>query len=182
MAFGLKPLRHGAGGIIRLNSWPIASGYAVNLFEGDPVTQVSGGTIEVCPVDTALLGVFLGVSYTTTGGEFVYDSTWPASTATLGSADAIAYVVDDPEVIFLITASAAMAAEDLGELADFIVNAGSATTKNSGYTLNAGAIAATTAQLRIVKLHEVPDNDWTDAAALIEVSINEHLFKTTAGV
>ena len=183
MAFGLRPYRHLTGGVIRLNQYPIASAYATDLFLGDPVRQISTGYINRSgATDADVLGPFLGVFYTASNGEFIYAQRWTASTVTLGSADAQALVVDDPYVTFLIQASAAVAFEDRGENADMVINAGSATTNLSGVTFNAGGLGTSTAQIRILGKQEVPGNDWGDADVILEVLINEHAFKQTAGI
>lgn len=83
------------------SEYPIASGYGVSLFRGDPVNLTTSGTIQIAPVGTtALLGVFWGVKYTAANGWVHIDPYWPASTVTLGATNAVALIVDDENVLF----------------------------------------------------------------------------------
>ena len=86
---------------------PIASGYADDLYFGDPVKFTSTGTLirsglayNSATTETGgTLGVFLGCEYTPTGGplygkqRFQY---WNGGTV---ASDAVAYVCDDPDVV-----------------------------------------------------------------------------------
>lgn len=184
MAFGLRPYRHISGGVIRFNEYKIASGYATDLYRGDPVRLLTTGYIARSgATDTDVLGPFMGAMYTATDGSVVFSQHWPASTTTLGSADVTAWVSDDPNVEYLIEASEAATFAAVGGSADMVINAGNATTKLSGVTLNAGAIVTSTAQLRILGKEEVPDNNWGDSDVILRVRINEHAFVTgTAGI
>lgn len=116
--FGLRPigrLDNGSQEVMR--QYPIASGYATNIAAGDIVHLVDGGsatTIEkqagtgddTTAID--IVGIFMGCTYTDpTLGYVVHSTMWPASTV---ASDAMAYVVDDPNVLFAIQADGAPAA------------------------------------------------------------------------
>lgn len=185
-AFGLRPVRHldGSDWNGALNEYSIASGYGTNLFIGDPLVMVSDGTVaRAAAGDTDIVGVFMGCAYTSSndGGVNSLDRKyWPASTV---ASDAVAFVCDAPDVIFHVQAdddSAAIAATDVGANADILVTAGSTTTYTSGVELDASSITASTAQLRILRLAKLPNNEWGDFA-VVEVLINEHAYKQTAG-
>lgn len=94
---------------------PIASGYGTSLYYGDPVKFTNNGTLitsglvysSAAAETGGTLGIFVGCEYTpgstatVTGsgplyGKIRYQS-WAASTV---AADAVAYVVDDYDVIF----------------------------------------------------------------------------------
>ena len=45
--FGLYPLRHRSGGVVRANGYPIASGQAGAIYSGDPVKRLDTGKIAV---------------------------------------------------------------------------------------------------------------------------------------
>ena len=77
----------------------IASGYNTNVFSGDAVKLVTGGTVERDTADAAMtpMCVFVGCSYTDADLGFVQRAYWPAGTV---ASDAVAYVVDDPNVLF----------------------------------------------------------------------------------
>lgn len=97
---------------------PIASGYSENLYYGDPVKFTSDGTLIVSGLAYnsgaaevgGTLGIFLGCQYSTSGGPIYgrnYFQYWKTDTV---ASDAVAFVCDDPDVIF----KAAMIAYDTG--------------------------------------------------------------------
>lgn len=181
---GLTPVRHlsGISWNGATNDYPIASGYGTDLFIGDPVSMTTGGTIQRAAAGDVVLGVFMGCSYSSpdvTQGTYPFQKTyWPAGTV---AADAMAVVVDDPSVIFEVQANGAIAAADVGANADLVAGSGSKLTGVSGFQLDSGTIAAGSAQLRILRLVPRPDNAW-GANGKVEVLINEHFYKQTAGV
>jgi hypothetical protein len=85
---------------------PIASGYASSLFYGQ-IVQLSGGTLVAGSYTPATspttpiagtIGVFLGCAYTNPStNQRIQAQYFPANTL---ANDAIAYVVDDPRVVF----------------------------------------------------------------------------------
>lgn len=85
--------------------YPIASGYATSLFEGDPVTVLADGTIGICAPGSAMLGVFQGVTYIDTTGQPIFTNFWIGGTATQSAFNATAKVIDDPNVWFDIQIS-----------------------------------------------------------------------------
>jgi hypothetical protein len=106
--YGLKAVNHLGGtpyaGSTRM--YPIASGYAANLYNGSVVSVVAAGTIEftaavgtaAAPFQAGTVGVFVGCTYTDpNSGNIVFRQNWPTGTV---AADALAYVIDDPAVVF----------------------------------------------------------------------------------
>ena len=170
---GAKPLRHNSGGTIRTKEYKIASGSSTNIFTGDFVKLLSTGYIDVAAAGNRLLGVFAGVRYTASDGTPTFAKYWPASTATLGSADAIAYVYDDPNIVFAIQGDGADAFTQIGNLADIVATAGSTVTGQSKMELDTSDIGTGTANLRILGLVDDPKNSW-GANAEQEVLIYEH--------
>ena len=63
---------------------------------------------------------------------------------------------------------------------DLVAGAGSTTTGQSGFTLS-GTMAAGTATAKIIGLLDTPDNEFGQYA-IMEVLINEHLLKDSAGI
>jgi hypothetical protein len=185
-AFGLLPVRHlnGASWDGRFNEYPIASTYGTDLLPGDPVKMVSGGTIERAAAGDPILGVFVGCRYTAANDNGILSRDkkyWPASTV---ATDAFGFVVDDPGVIFQVQiddAGTALAATDVGGNADILVTAGSTATFTSGVELDQSTITGNSAQLRIMRLADLPNNEWGDFAK-VEVLINEHFYKSTTGI
>ena len=185
-AFGLLPVRHltGAPWDGRTNPYKIASGYGTALLPGDPVKMVAGGTIERATATGLILGVFMGCQYTSVANAGIVGKDkpyWPASTV---AADAIGHVADAPDLIFQVQAdddSGTIAATDVGANADILAAAGSTVTYTSGFELDTNTIAASAANLRILGLAALPNNEWGDFA-VVEVLINEHFYKSTTGI
>jgi hypothetical protein len=113
--FGLRPIgRLDNGSLEVFRQYPIASGYATNIAMGDIVQLVDGGTATTIEKQSGtgddsteidMVGIFLGCKYTDPNtGQLTFSQLWPASTV---ASDAMAYVVDDPSVLFAIQADAA---------------------------------------------------------------------------
>jgi hypothetical protein len=113
--FGLRPIgRLDNGSLEVFRQYPIASGYATNIAMGDIVQLVDGGTATTIEKQSGtgddsteidMVGIFLGCKYTDPStGQLTFSQLWPASTV---ASDAMAYVVDDPSVLFAIQADAA---------------------------------------------------------------------------
>jgi hypothetical protein len=188
--YGFKPIN-------RLDGMPyagavrhikIASGYAANVFNGDLVSIVAAGTVEKFAGTTtgSPVGVFVGCSYTNpTTKQKQFDQYWPTGTV---AADAVAYVVDDPNAVFkVVTTDAssdleAAARAVIGANVSVVQGTGSATTGNSGVSV-LGSSAATTNTLPIRVIDVVPETA-TGADAFVEliVKINIHQYNNTTGV
>ena len=114
-AFGMKPVRMIGGGAYTggQSRYRIAANYGTSIFQGDMVAQVTGGGIEVHADGgtVPIVGVFNGVQYTDpTTKEQVYSNYYPAST---NASDLIAFVIDDPNVVYEVQADAAFPVADL---------------------------------------------------------------------
>ena len=178
-AFGLIPVRHLSGnGYSRANKYTITSGLAENIFTGDVVIITSGGVITPhTATEVNNIGVFGGVSYTAADGSYVYSQYWPSGTV---ATDIIAYVYDDPYTVFKAQSAGTTAQTNIGNCADIVAGAGSTTTGQSGFEIS-GTMGAGTATCKILGLFEAPDNAF-GANAIMEVLINEHLLKDSAGI
>jgi len=133
----------GYTGVVR--HYPIAASYGTAIFEGDFVKRVTTGVVEKDTVTTVLaaghIGIFLGCQYTDpTTGQFTNSNQWPASNA---ATDAVAFVADDPFIIFRMQASATVAATSLGLNIKGINTAGDTNIGRSKNALD-GASEATT--------------------------------------
>ena len=180
-AFGMRPVgRVGGtpytGGQSR---YRIANNYGTAIFQGDMVAQVTGGGIEVHADGgtVPIVGVFNGCQYTDpTTGEQKFSNFYPASTA---ADDIIAFVIDDPMVIFEIQANAAMPVADLFGNFDIVyTTAGSTTTGISGAELNVSdGGTGTTLSLKAIDISEDPENsDVATANTNVRVVIQNHIF------
>lgn len=113
--FGLRPIgRLDNGSLEVFRQYPIASGYAANIAMGDVVQLVDGGTATTIQKQSGtgddtteidIVGIFVGCSYTDPNtNQVVYSQLWPTGTV---ASDAMAFVVDDPNVLFAIQADGA---------------------------------------------------------------------------
>ena len=178
-AFGFVPIRHLSGnGYSRANKYTITSGLAENIFTGDVVIIIAAGVITPhTATEVNNIGVFAGVSYTAADGSYVYSQYWPSGTV---ATDIIAYVYDDPYTVFKAQSAGTTAQTNIGNCCDLVAGAGSTTTGQSGFELS-GTMAAGTASCKILGLYETADNAF-GANAIMEVLINEHLLKDSAGI
>jgi len=202
--FGLRPIRMKDGSPYNGSAVPmyIASGYGTALFIGDPVIKVAGGSntaavtlpgvgsfgIGTMPnVQKALAGstdliagVIVGFAASPTSGlENQYN---PAST------ERIAYVCNNPDVIFEVQADGAVAAASMGLNGNLIfTHSGSTASGLSGVELDTTSespAADATFQLVILQAANRDDNDTTLTHAKVEVLIALHMYAhgvTTTG-
>jgi hypothetical protein len=177
-AFGFVPVRHMSGNAPRANKYTITSGLAENIFTGDAVILTSDGVLNVAAAtETNIVGVFAGVSYTASDGSYVYSQYWPSGTT---ATDIVAYVYDDPYTVFKVQSAGSPAQTNIGNCADIVVGSGSTNTGQSGMEIS-GTMAATAAQTKILALYDAPENAF-GANAVMEVLINEHIWKDSAGI
>jgi len=177
---GFTPVRHLTGGTIRMSEYPIATDSATAIFSGDTVELLATGYIDVGDDDSAaMLGVFAGCKYTNEAGEIVFSKYWPAAQATLGNADAVAYVYDDPNIVFKAQCSGTPASTLVGALIDLDnTDSGSTSTGRSAQQLDEDASADDF--FRVLSLVETPSNAWGEFAEL-EVVIHTHALAPAAG-
>lgn len=144
--FGLRPIgRLDNGSIEVFRQYPIASAYNTNIAMGDVVQLVDGGTATTIQKQTAtgdtttdidMVGVFMGCKYTDPNtGQLTFSQLWPANTV---ASDAMAYVVDDPQVLFAIQADGAPAntGDIYGKNTALVQNAVSTSLKASRVALD----------------------------------------------
>jgi hypothetical protein len=177
--FGFRPLRHLAGGSpTRTAEYPIATGYATAIGQGDPVALISDGTITQCAAATRLLGVFVGVQYTDSNGDVQFDNRWPASTA---ATNIKASVIIDPLVTFEVESakSTAPAQTDVGLLADHVAAVPSTVHGGSGAYIS-GTQGTGVAQWRVIGLVDKPYNTG-GVYDTLEVVAVEHEFLPVFG-
>jgi hypothetical protein len=151
---------------------PIYYGYPSNIFNGDfvkvmPVgaTQGAGGlsraTVAAAATKNQFTGVFVGCTYTNpVTKQKQFSQWWPASTL---AGDALAYVIDDSDVVFkaaVCSATTVMASVGWGSLGSNMgcINNGavasSLVTGNSANAVLAGSEVTTVAPLRVVGMVE----------------------------
>jgi len=184
-AFGFRLTRQPTvHGVVR--RFPIATGYAVNLFSGDPVslagTATGEGTIELATLDGTrsgtiaampILGVFVGCEYTDSTGKPVKSAYWPTGTT---SADAVALVVEGDQNEFEVMADGAIAKSDIGSQANWSMGAdpyGSTYTGISNATISATPVADNSSGgFQIIDFVEDGANTAGDTYTRVIVRIN----------
>lgn len=179
--FGLRASYHPSGTIRPVVS-TITSGYNTNIFQGSPVGYIADGSIAMSPAAgtaiTGAVGCFQGVEYTPTNGRRVYSNTWPASQV---ATEIVAYLTEDPMIVYQIQANATMARSTVGNQYDWTANAtgnGNTTTGLSTVALDVASGGANNG-LRVLGLTPGPDNDWGDAFPIVDVQLSEHQFVAT---
>lgn len=172
--FGLRPA-FSIPGVVRPIAYTIASGYAANILQNQPVKIGTNGTIEAAAIGDRFVGTFQGVEFTDSEGRRRVSNKWTASTA---GTDIIAYVTVDPSIVYEIQSSATIAVSDIGSQADFTtITAGSATTGLSQLMLDAATLTAVgNASLKILNASPAPDNAFGDNFVILQVQIAEHQF------
>ena len=181
-AFGMKPVKMigGAPYTGGTSRYRIAANYDTAIFQGDMVAQVTGGTVEVHADGgtVPIVGVFNGCEYTDpTTGEQKYSNYYPAST---NASDIIAFVIDDPNVVFEIQADSAFPIADLFGNFDIVyTSSGSTVTGISGAELKvADGATGTSLSVKAIDISEDPENDDVSSANTnVYVVIQNHIFQ-----
>jgi len=200
-AFGLRPYEKSGSNYNNqgVNAYPInfegsSSGTTSLIWTGTPVIPLASGLIDV-PGNAnggtvPLLGVFMGCKYIATDGTPTWAPYWPGYAAIKPSTEAIAYVCDNANSLFVINADGALPDSALFANANFAT----AVTGNntSGYSLGelaTGTIASGSATLNM-KIVGFDDEasvaegavDKTAAGRLAIVKLNVHFMNSTAGI
>ena len=187
--YGLRPINQlgaqpNSGGFRQIK---IASAYDTSIFEGDVVKLTVGGTIakDTGTTTATPIGVFMGCSYTDSSQGFVHKNMWTADTV---ASDAVAYVCDDPDMLFAIQADGQVNQNGIGSNFALVQGSGNATTGISGVSLDADSIADTaTLPLRMV---DYVDNvaganggsTLNDAYTDVIVKFVTHAYRTALGL
>jgi hypothetical protein len=186
--FGFRASFHNSGQM-RPKAYTIASTYAANIFEGDPVKLVDAGTVQLGTSDGTrsgtvagilLLGVFAGCQYTDALGKPTVSSYWPSGvTAT----DITAWVYDDPETLFNVqysnpgTPGTTTMQTAVGEQMDWTVASPGGSTATGLSNTQIGVIEATSGQFQLTGFGNEVNDSITDAYIVAIVRINEHQYK-----
>ena len=184
--FGLRPYRKldGTPLVGAQNRYTIASGYATAIYQGDLVLPVAAGNIErhTAGNSTPVVGVFNGVFYTDpTTQKPTYKNYYPGSIA---ASDITAFVVDDPDAVFLMDADEAFTRANLFANYSVTNTTGVTQTGISKVQLDVSATGtAATFVVQAIDISQDPDNSDTGSAnANILVRINNHFFRSGTGI
>ena len=194
--YGLKAVNHIGGtpyaGSTRL--LPIASGYATNIYNGSVVAIVAAGTVEIVTdlgnnadaFPAGVIGVFVGCTYTDpNAGTVVFRQNWPTGTV---ADDAQAYIIDDPDVVFMAQADGAVTQADLGQNTNFAAvqstTTGDTTNGNSNSAVSSTTAATATIAFRIVDFVDSPTSTVGDAFTdlLIKFNAGIHSYDNATGI
>ena len=162
---------------------PVDSGA---VFDGDLVEMLDSGKCKVIDSGSAAphaVGVCVGVQYVNSSGQTVQAQYAPAS----GVTDVLAYVVDDPTVLFkAVVVSSGTTLATLGRTA---VGQNTSVVKNNGNTASGDSRQAissttnTTATLPIRIIDVVPETaTGANTFAEMIVKINTHSYNNTEGI
>jgi len=177
--FGLRPAFHPSG-LDRAQALAngIASGYASNIFKGQPITYSQGAGVIVPVTGTeAFSGAFAGVEWTDVTGRRHVSNFWPANTA-YQTGSCIAYFYNDEKIVYEIQADGVVAQTAIGNEANFSnLTAGSTFTGLSQATVSATLVGTgVQGQVRIVDIAPYPGNAWGDAYPIVRVTVAESQF------
>lgn len=173
--FGARPSYHALNAQMTARAYTIASGYGTAIYKGNPVILNTNGTIVVGTTAASVLGIFAGCQYTDSTGKPTYSNYWPAS---VSATDIVAYVYDDPNIVYEIQSSGSIAQTAVGDQADFVnPGTGSATTGLGSCAINSTlAGAGNQKQLRIVGFSLAPDNAPGDAYTVVQAQIAQQQY------
>ncbi len=198
--FGLKPVRYISGSPYNgaVNPYWVENAANNALFIGDPVTVT--GTANTAQIDVPGAGTFpagtLPAVLVTVSGDgnpvtgvvvsFSADPTALENVHRLDSTERVAWVCDDPDVVFHMQGDtvATIDVTDISNNADIIgaAGAGSTTTGISSKELDGATITADPSnQLIILRLANIVGNDIAAVHAIWEVMISSHTMRNSGG-
>jgi len=192
--YGLKPVNLIGGQVFAgaTRQMEIASGYATSIFYGDVVKRVSGGTIEkdAGTATATPAGIFLGVQFTNgSTGQVQQQQFYPASQSIKSGTKIFAVVADDPDTLFQVsvvssgTTISGVGITAIGNNAELVQNAGSATTGNSAVAILAATATTITLPVRIIDVVR----DTATAAdnfpeVIVKINATMHQYNNPTGV
>lgn len=184
--FGFRPSFHNSGQM-RPKAYTIASTYAANVFQGDPVKLTDNGVVQLGTSDgtrsgtvdgISLLGIFAGCQYRDASGRPVVSPFWPSGAT---GTEIVAWVYDDPETLFDVqydNPSAGTTVQTaVGEECDWTVASPGGSTATGLSNTKLTAIQATSGQFQITGFAYNINDSLTDAYVQVTVRINEHHYK-----
>ena len=184
--FGLRPYRKldGTPLVGAQNRYTIASNYATAIYQGDMVEPLASGNIQKHGANTsdAVVGVFNGCFYTDpTTQKPTYSNFYPGS---IVASDITAFIVDDPDAVFLMDADATFARADLFKNYSVTNTTGVTQTGMSKQQLDVSVSGtASTFAVQAIDISQDPENsDTSSANANILVRINNHFYRSGTGL
>ena len=162
----------------------IASSYDTAIFYGDFVKLVAAGTVEKDAGTTSMtpVGIFVGCKYTDPNSKnLTFNQQWIADTT---ASDAVAYVMDDPNILFQMQCDGSAAQTVLGSNCAVVQTAGSTSIGTSKNAVDISTSATTnTLPLRIIDFIDGPNSAVGDSYTDVIVKFNVgHLYDNTTGL
>jgi len=186
--FGLRPHRKldGTPLVGAQNRYTIKANYGTAIFQGDLVIPTSNGNIERHTGHTsdAVVGVFNGVFYNDpTTQKPTFSNYYPGS-INPSEGNITAFVVDDPDAVFLMDADEAFTRADLFKNYSVTTAGGVTQTGISSVQLDVSQSGTTaTFAVQAIDISQDPDNsDTTTSNANVLVRINNHFFRSGTGL
>jgi hypothetical protein len=184
--FGLRPYRKldGTPLVGAQNRYTIASNHTTAIFQGDLVIPLTAGNIDrhTANNSASVIGVFNGCFYTDpTTSKPTFRNSYPGS---IVASDITAFVIDDPDAVFLMDADAAFTRADLYQNYSVTTGSGNTTTGISEVQLDV-SVSGTNASfvIQAIDISQDPDNsDTANPNANVLVRINKHFYRDGTGV
>jgi len=185
--FGLRPYRsiNGAPWNNAQNRYTVANNLSTAIFQGDPVKPTTAGNVTLARSNTSdrIIGVFNGVFYNDpTTQKPTFRNNYPGSIAVAGIT---AFVVDDPNTVYLVDANAAFTRADLFKNYSLTNVSGNTLTGISEKQLAVSVSGITTTfAVQAIDIQEgATDSDSSTSGVNVLVRINNHFFRSgTAGI
>jgi len=185
--FGLRPYRslNGAPWNNAQNRYTIANNLSTAIFQGDPVKPTTAGNVTLARSNTSdrIVGVFNGVFYNDPSTQKpTFRNNYPGSIAVAGIT---AFVVDDPNTVYLVDADEAFTRADLFKNYSLTNVTGNTLTGISEKQLDVSVSGvATTFAVQAIDIQEgATDSDTSTSGVNVLVRINNHFFRSgTAGI
>jgi len=193
--YGLKPVKRAdglpySGAVTHYKIDP--AGVANNIFNGSIVQLTAAGYIELADgtgkdittnnfggSSIGAAGVFVGCEYVNDQGQTVHSQYYPS-----GAVNAVAYVVDDPNVLFQAQLDGVSGQDDLGTITGFpaaqnALTSGDTATGNSTMALDA-TVQTTVGGLLIMGFVSATDDTYPDV--LVKFTTGAHRVTMNTGV
>lgn len=203
--YGLKPINLIGGQVFAgaTRQFQIASGYNTNIFYGDIVTLVAGGTIEKSNIQdesspvAGLVGVFLGCSYVNAQGQTLFAQYFPANTTVPTGTKITAYVADDPDQLYKVVLVASdvenstnaltpafLGLTVIGSNVTFVQNTGSTITGDSkiGVYTPGGAGTASTPARVVDVVPDTANSSGNFCELIIKFNFGYHSYLNATGI
>lgn len=180
------------------SQYPIQSGAAFT-FGGNPTGLASGDLVGINsnganpgyigPANTngtstaataLVLGVFVNVQYTDPSGTFQELPIWARGQTTFGGFDGAVTVDDVPLSVYNVQANQPLMSTYIGRNYSFSMQSTGDNTnlQQSTMFLDVSSYEQNAlASLKIVGLAPIPNNNWTDPYPIVQVIINNHMYK-----